>query len=511
MVSDDAGRGRTRRSLLALATGAATGLAGCSWGRRRREPTSTPTATGTDPSDDGTTPTETPPPTATATASPPSESPSPSESSSTPAVADEYGTVVDVVAAGADPTGSDPINPVLREHLGDDTLLYFPDGRYAVESRRFREFDHLGLVAARDATPVLVPSAPERELGPYFLTFSRVSDFLMEGFRLDFRRPGYGGRVQVLGAGDFTVRDVRSVGEYPDEVTAFRFDVRSSDATGLVERLVADTRQPNRQVTGVYVGRQHAGDLTFRDCHIEGFPDNGLYASAPGGAGGEIHGARDGAVHVEGGLYRNNNIANVRLGSTGSTAKGVTIVVDEEPPHAGVSLNVRGLRLRAQRNQLVEGCDIHFGPAAGDGFGALVFHPDTGPATIRDTRIRVDRDDLPAVNALRPTLGHATGPTFESLEILGTASGGDAVVLTGRDVTTFRRCCIKQSGTDRNGIRFVDSDGCLVADSTIDVGGRATLRQDSTVSFENVQYEGACFSSTRWLRAWVREVLGELS
>jgi hypothetical protein len=488
---DDSDATPTRRSLLALTAAAGSALAGCSWGTDPSPPTGTPTATRTA--------TDTASQTATPTATD-SATPTRTRPEARPDFADRYETVVNVVEAGADPTGKEPITRVLHDHVGDDTLLYFPDGRYAVDRQTFRGFENLALVAGEGADPVIVPSAPERDIGSYLLTFTEVHEFLFEGFRFDFRREGYGGRVEVISDGDFTVRDVRTVGAYPDEVTAFRFDVREAEATGLVERLVAaDTRQTNPGVTGVYVGRQHSGELTFRDCRVEWFPDNGLYASAPGGAGGDIDVSGDGPVHVEGGRYRNNNVANVRLGSTGSTARGVTIVVDEVPPHEDDVVNARGLRLRGQRDQVVEDCDIRIGPEAGDGFGAVVVHHDNGPFTMRNSRIRVDRDEVPAINALRPALPQADGPTFENVRITGTASGGNTVTLIGRDVTTFQDCCIHQRGAGRNGIRFENSDGCIVVDSTIDVTGSPTLRQDSAVTVENVQYAGGCRVRSRWL------------
>jgi len=73
------------------------------------------------------------------------------------------------------------------------------------------------------------------------------------------------------------------------------------------------------------------GEIRFVDCHVAGFPDNGLYASpAPG------------VVTVSGGRYANNGIANVRV-SDGSEVRGVHVICDEA--RDGVQ-NMRGIRLR---------------------------------------------------------------------------------------------------------------------------------------------------------------------
>ncbi|WP_241768302.1 hypothetical protein [Haloferax sp. ATB1] len=41
---------------------------------------------------------------------------------------DRFSNVVNVVDAGADPKGVEPIDDVLSRHVADDTLLVFPEG-----------------------------------------------------------------------------------------------------------------------------------------------------------------------------------------------------------------------------------------------------------------------------------------------------------------------------------------------------------------------------------------------
>lgn len=467
-MSEDAGdRLLTRRDLLrgGAALGSVVALAGC-----EAFDDSEPTATA-----EGSVPTETAAETPTVTTTP----------------TQRFENVVDVTEAGADPNGETPIGPVLEEVQGDDTLLVFPDGRYTLGEYWFSGLQNFGVTAERGASPVITPSGPIQDLGSYFLSFMNVRNFLMSGLTFDFRREGVGGRVQVISRGDFTVRNVKTVGKYPDQVTAFRFDVRNDEGTALVENLHAkSTRQTNESVTGLYVGRQHAGELTFRNCNVQNFSDNGLYASAPGGAGGEIDGA-NGPVHVEGGLYKNNNTANVRLGSTGSTARNVRIVVDEVPPHPNDVVNARGLRLRARKDQIIENCEILIGPNGGKSFGGIVFHHDSGRAFIHDTSVRVDRDGVNAIRAIYPHRNRQVGPVFENLRITGEASSQFAVTLQGRDDTEFRNCCIQQTGKNRSGIRFVNSNNCLVADTSFDVTGRQLFRKNSRVRTRNLE-NGGC-------------------
>lgn len=45
----------------------------------------------------------------------------------------QYDTVVDIVDAGADPSGDEPIDDVLAKYNKDDTRIEFPTGRYKLD------------------------------------------------------------------------------------------------------------------------------------------------------------------------------------------------------------------------------------------------------------------------------------------------------------------------------------------------------------------------------------------
>lgn len=397
-----------------------------------------------------------------------------------------YATVVDAVAAGADPSGEEPVDDVLERLLDHDTLVWFPRGTYALGGLRVSGLRNLGLAARPGARATLRPAAPAAEMDHRFLEFDGVDDLAVQGFDLDYRRPGDGGAVRVLDAGEVRVRHCRVLGTMPDRhrpgtPAAFRFDVTDPDATGLAEGLVArDGGHDGGNAIGIYVGHRHAGTLVVRDCEIAGFPNNGLYASAPGYEGPEFRG-RDGAVHVRGGVYRNNNVANVRLGSTGSTARGVSILVDRTPPSFAGSLNARGLRLRNKGDQVVADCHVALGPDAGFGFGGLVFHPNAGHATVENTTVEVDADGRRAINALADGSGSQPGPTFSNVTVTGTADGGWAVALAGRDDVRFEDCTVRQTGRNRNGVSLTDCRDCTIAGGSIAVSGDPLRSRRSTL------------------------------
>lgn len=391
-----------------------------------------------------------------------------------------FDSIVDVTAVGADPTGSKPIGDVVRSHADDGTLFVFPDGTYRIDRLSMQTPDKFGLVAAPDASPAIAPTGNDPDSEWLFL--DDATDFLWQGIDLDVRESGRLGGIDVTGPGRIELRGIRVRGGYDTiDQQLIRIDVTDRDGQALVENFTASgVDKPNVDTTGIYVGRTHAGEITFRNCRLEGFSDNALYASPPGGDGGRYD-AADGTVHVDGGLFKNNNIASIRIGSTGSTVRNATVVVDEVPRHEEGSLNARGIRLRGKRDQLVENCRLVYGPEAGWTSGALTFNGTNGYARIKDVSIEMNRDETRAILAKSPMRDDDVAPTFENVDISGTAVQNQAVTITGRPGTVFRNCCIHQTGSQRDGIQFVQSADCAVENSRIDVSGSPIVLEHSSL------------------------------
>lgn len=455
-----------RREFLALAgvTGASGSLAGCLDGVLDRD-------------GDGDDPTETiPAGTATPGAGP--LTPSPID---VPYAA-EFDTVLDVVEQGATPDGSESISPLLQRLAGDDVLLSFPPGRYLLDPIDLEGISNFGLAAVSDERPVFVPTHDCVDSKP-FVNLEGMESLLIDGIDIDFRANGAGGAVHVISNGDFTIRNVHITGSCDPQISFIRFDVKDPDGIGLVENLsLENPLDEHARLTGAFVGEPHAGEITFRDCTITGLTDNGLYASAPGTPAGH-----NGIVHVEGGTYRNNNVANVRLGSSGSTARDVTIEVDTVPPHP-LEVNARGIRLRGQDGQLIEGCRIRYGPKAGFSFGGIVLHHANGAATLRDNHITIDANPTPAVRALIPEKLRNAGLIMENLEIDGTADGGAAIVLDERNGSVIRGCRITHPSADRGGLHLEDMENCRVIDSHIEVGGPPVKLINARLTLDNTTF-----------------------
>jgi hypothetical protein len=390
--------------------------------------------------------------------------------------ADQYANVVNAIDAGADPNGTIPINALLEKAATEGTLVSFPKGTYRIDPLRIEDRNNVAIASATDERPTFVATR-DICLDTAYLRFQDVSNFLFDGIDLDFTRRGAGGEFRVIADGDATVQNVEITGSCERQIAAFRMDVTDPNGVGLVKNLVAHHTEPS-QLTGLFVGKGHAGEVTFENCNVTGFSDNGLYASVMG-----LPDGRNGSVHTVGGSYLNNNISGVRLGSAGSSARNVHVAVDSVP--SGDDVNARGIRLRNQRNILVENCRVKFGKNAGESFGGVVFHGDSEGATVRDTHVHVDTEEVPAIHAFEPNQDDNDTLTFENVTVTGNAAGSYAATISGRDGTTFKNCRFKQSGKNRGGIRLENSKGCSIVDSHIEATRNPVVAADGDILVQN--------------------------
>jgi len=78
-----------------------------------------------------------------------------------------------------------------------------------------------------------------------------------------------------------------------------------------------------------------------------------------------------------------------------------------------------------------------------DSGGAITLSSDMQSATIRDTAIRVDADDVPAIRAKPANSDETTNETqlsCENVTIVGSAANGQSIEVLERGVTSFGVC-----------------------------------------------------------------------
>lgn len=392
--------------------------------------------------------------------------------------------VLDVVDdLGADNTGETSVDADIQPYIEDNTRLEFPDGTYLIDDLITYDVTDFSMVATGDAT--LVPGDYPTN-GGLWIGGSYVRNLTFEGFTLDTEGAG-----PVVGFGAYdglTVRDITKVGTHTTTHAPFTFSIWESDGHGLVENVSAtdgDIFDDSVGAAGIYT--QNDGTMTFENCELAGWGDNGLYASNA-----------DGTVWVNGGTYANNNISQVRVSSPGSTIRGVDIRVDD-PRESG---NMRGVRVCDGGGPVdIVDCDIVM--KKGVGSGGVVTTADGGTTNVRNSRISVGDDyTIPRTDGSMTSYGILVREPYQAdpyagLTVTGTSiTGGGtdgSAILSRRGNTVVENSCINQTGHSRAGVWFqTDLGGNSVRDSTIDVTGKTVYSGNADVHVDNIDTSGSC-------------------
>jgi hypothetical protein len=399
----------------------------------------------------------------------------------------EYEAVVNVADAGADTSGEDPVDSILKEHVGDDTLLYFPSGRYRLGEWEATGYRNLGVVGD-DAT--LVPPDGKRN---YWLMLGDLREFLFSGFTIDCRRDRVAPVTYLsVSGGRNVVRNVAVRGHRRAPTTAFEVAAESEGADLRFESVALPDGSTNGHA--IYVFPRSVGKLTFRNCRVEHWKE-GLY--------GAYH---RGPLRILDGYYANNGIEQVRVGggTAGALVRGVTVRVDnpKQPEHKP---NMRGIWAEEGGHVRIEDCDIAITDLGGTySSGAIVVGKQFGEVVVTNTEIRTDADayGLHVRNPIDSMQGQ-TVPSMGSLpdrtrfrarnvRISGSAKSGTAVRANRRDDCRFEGLCIRHPDGERDGISISHAEACSVRDSTIDVTGEAIRSEDATVETTGLRTDGSC-------------------
>lgn len=423
---------------------------------------------------------------------------------------ERYETVVDVVDAGADPTGETSITPVLREHVGNDTLLRFPEGRYAMDSQlRLTGFDNVGFVG--DGATI-VPANYHEFDGPQYRLFRMGTssdpgrNLRFEGFEIDQTADETGIRVLNAEVEDgLYVRNVVVHGSHDSGTWGpGLFNITDPDGEGYVDCFKApdggvhvdDT--PNagnmwKGPTGIHTNVNHHGTLIFENCVLGGFPGNGLYASS-----------ENGQVGVDGGWFANSSTASIRLSGSHGAVRNATVVVDENPNHApgqhgirldrGETFDIDNVTIHAVEpngeairvmddvdNVAIESTDVYVG--SGDSSG-IRLDQGMGTASITDVNVEIEG----SAYAFR-LLGEDAGEvTLQNVSVTGDASGNPIqhAIYCERNNCEFEELSVEQTGESSRGGLFLSGSEYLVADSEFETSNTSiAIAGADDVTIEN--------------------------
>lgn len=177
-----------------------------------------------------------------------------------------------------------------------------------------------GTAAGAEADRITIDPGEDRtiEIGDGETFENRIVDCTAEGARATISAMGTGWTIRnVAIEGELDVGDpgavfgVADTGGGESAIENVYMGDGSTDAGG-------DTAE-----TAIWVAPDHSGHLDVRGVNVQNFPDNGIYASAPAGAGG-------GTVHIDRCFAANCRVAHYRIGSAGSRVTNSSVLLDEE-------------------------------------------------------------------------------------------------------------------------------------------------------------------------------------
>lgn len=376
---------------------------------------------------------------------------------------------IDVVEAGLSNDGTGDTGQFIFDNADDDTLLIFPPGTYSFDtSAEVEGVENFGLVCPTGRALFTEGDIEEgEEMIKLGSVANPVESFVIEGFTTDTVQAKF---VDIFGSG--VVEDIRFTSQkgvsdqgathhisarvFDDEKTLVFKDVLMPEGGEFTETL-------SEAAGGFFIHDTTAGTVRFIDCVVNGFPDNGIYASTPA----ETDGA-NGSIHVEGGRFKNNNISGVRIGGNGSSIRNAEFIFDD--PNTDFT-GVRGVYLRNGSGHLVENNRfktatdtegaVHVNVTSNCGSAVLKnnFHSDDGGSRVLrvNAHSESDRDNRVIV---------------DGLELVGDGDDEQYPVFIERGFCKLENLLINQP--NRSGV-WVNADDVNLENSEIIVGNNRLL------------------------------------
>lgn len=175
-----------------------------------------------------------------------------------------------------------------------------------------------------------------------------------------------------------------------------------------------DGGQQGTYASGVEVPSGNEGKVEIIDCHMYSFPDSGIHARD--NANGE--------VYVRGGLYKNNNVANVSAAGDYTYEKVVSIQ-DAQAPDYGTRVQ-RGLWFGSGSGTVIE-CDVTHSLDTGNGPANTIWSSDSS-GLLDTVKIYTEESTNPAIevnsSSWSATGLHVTGSGNRSVSPLEASCSG---------------------------------------------------------------------------------------
>lgn len=406
----------------------------------------------------------------------------------------------DVVAdLGFDNSGNSPVDDKIKQHAEDGTLLKFPPGQYLITSQvAIWGIDNFGVVGTGDSRGDVEFVYPSGYTGRTFAV-RKGSNWVFENFTVQQTDDEETGSLLVFQANDnLNVYNVETAGFTPYNTSSgINAGIWDSDGEGVIDGYVnrdggAVGDYPDNS-PGIYAGPNSNGTLYIRDTHLEEVGSNGIYASRTSGG-----------VRVEGGLYKNNDIAAIRVCGPDSYVKGATIVVDTENTNNtdGSYNNPRGIWWESghmkKSGGSVEDCELALLSSDNESGGLLNVAGTAGDLTVRNCRFQ-NKTRRPTIFASSVSSDVSGGTVdISGISIVGESSNPwlGAIELNGRPGSSVTDACIEGNSDggkhDRDGVVLRDCGSATIQNCTIDVPGQTIVLDSTSANPSGISESGSC-------------------
>ncbi|WP_416841654.1 hypothetical protein [Haloferax sp. DFSO52] len=400
-----------------------------------------------------------------------------------------------------DTSGQRDCSGAIESRLTNGTLIKFPKGTYKISNTIYPGGPSNVGMYSEDGAVFKIPSNTE----PTVFLNKGGRNVLFEGITIDQTASGAFANMKFLCERNAQIRDIEIVGRAP--AADHRLDqhilcdVHDPNGTSVIERFVAKDGgvlgEYRNSAGGIQATPSHHGTLKIIDCHIEEMSNSAIYATR-----------NDGNIQIEGGVYRNNDVSQVRFMGPNSYVDGALIEIDmSKANNPGTPRKMRGVWIETKQSK--------FDGTKNGGYvrnSTLIVRdsPNTieaidldetgGWLEVENCDFIIDRDGSRAITGYKPTDKASNYPKapkpwdlkVTNCTIKGSAANRESLKIVGRPSSTVENVCIQQTASGRDGVTVVDAPDCFVGNSTINVGGQAVNEVDVNVQTTDIQTSGSC-------------------
>ncbi|WP_144920821.1 hypothetical protein [Halorubrum salsamenti] len=441
---------------------------------------------------------------------------------------------------GMDPNGNDPIDSALSDAHETGTLIEFPEGDYRVNDELVigprsskSRFGMVGLGDSHKDVQFHFPNADTSGSGFWFIHQKGGEDCVLANFSIQMTDDDVTSiNVRFDCADGGLIQDVEWLGFVPSKRHSYGQLLTchipsdaggSADGVNTLRRVTigrggaylgghyADTGD-NPGTTYIRVYPNHIGEIVVEDAHLEQSGGNALRSTMT---------TEGGVVTVKGGLFKNNDLSNIRLQGGNhptkvSTVTGARIVVDHgdapRPTHGTNFYHGNGVLIDSTEGDsgvVFEGCEFECNEVdlnSGYKPWGLIRLTNTGGSnpggfTMRNCQIyNATRNQTLWIQSRKSGADDPSGVTLESVDVTVDndyqTEGSVCTIGDDRDGSRISNCCIHAPNGSIDGVVFKGSSDVVVEDSNVNVSGKAVDLMDSDGNVRNLTRDGSCSLST---------------